>query len=535
MNDMSDDSSYQFHETITKFDRLKENGKAEFGKDATMKVEADEVVEDDTYLESTKGISVDVDNDIVNKKHDDGDDNLSTVPSLVTSFDSADDVHQHIHKVGSIDIQGTEHAMNTDTTDSLAIQLRQMCVDNETNSMNSCELLDNTRDQGEKEGTQGIDSISDQEVLYNNQAKDNNVSLELLEKRQLSTNLIDHPLSDNELKSKDEKLKVLNSKTNGSTKINGAELHTSDKIDEHVNDSCVNTKKIAMIGVADGLNGFRVQASHNDKARSESSLLSFYSCREESSGIDVGDNVSSIISFHTALNIASASVSERDNISEQFGSDFLTCRSNEDISTHLYDLSSRIDDRSDFDSSNSLQTYYTCPKLNHQGLRSILKNGDESGNNSKKCDIPLDILTPGKTKSTHKERSLAFLQLVQNRKFVYFIGPLMALVVLGLPISVGLLLRSRQSSNNVTTNEIYPVVNDTFTNGIPAVVYSQSPSQAPSTLRSTNFTEATLIPSQSPSIYPTISHPGGIFSLRRPPKKKKSNVTMNFIHLPEAP
>jgi hypothetical protein len=266
------------------------------------------------------------------------------------------------------------------------------------------------------------------------------------------------------------------------------------------------------------------QLTHEE--HSESLTESFYSCRDEAS---VSDNVNSDVSFHTALdnhcnstiNSVSQSGKNIDDSSSQRTitfSDFLSCRSGEEPSSHLYDMSSsRADELSE--QGSSLRSFHTCRKFNQQGLISILKKGgtDNGYNTEKKFNIPLDILIKEVIESSSYIKSTKW-----NRR-----AKLCWLLFIALGTAVIVVLAVKQAHRGTNTKEKSEqgsVQNSTIATLTPAPSMSPSnniPSPAPSMLNS-DFV-ITFYPSVAPSIRPTTSrHRDNVFL--RPTKKKKTNV-----------
>jgi hypothetical protein len=254
---------------------------------------------------------------------------------------------------------------------------------------------------------------------------------------------------------------------------------------------------------------------------SESPSTSFYSCRGDLSEQDSFGNKSSIASFHTAIRVG-AELSEKDASSERTGLDFLTCRNCDDTSSHLFDLSSRLDDRSANDLSDSMCTYYTCRKFNEQGLLSILKGGNKTSNTEIEFEVPLDVVTRGGTQPVSIERKTKpALQIRQKVLLSFFVTGVVLLIVLS--TTAGILLKTRQMDHKVNVNA--PLLNGTVSTIVPIGISTEQPSESPMTSTIGNFSELSPYPTVAPLIQSSAPYNENIFSLRRPPKKKKSKQT----------
>jgi hypothetical protein len=261
----------------------------------------------------------------------------------------------------------------------------------------------------------------------------------------------------------------------------------------------------------------RLNHDKSGEEYSESPSTSFYSCRGELSEQDSCGNKSSIASFHTAIRVG-AELSEKDASSERTGLDFLTCRNCDDTSSHPFDLSSRMDDRSANDLSDSMCTYYTCRKFNEQGLLSILKGGNKTSNMEIEFEVPLDVVTRGGTQSVSIERKTKpALQTRQKLLLSFFVTGIVLLIVLS--TTAGILLKTRQMDHKVNVNA--QLLNGTVSTIVPIGISTEQPSESPMTLTIGNFSELSPYPTAAPLIQSSAPYDENIFSLRRPPKKKK--------------
>lgn len=284
---------------------------------------------------------------------------------------------------------------------------------------------------------------------------------------------------------------------------------------------------------SDNLTCMPRQQQKTDEEHSESLTGSYFSCRDEPSA---NDYMNSDLSFHTALynqgSITSNStpisgINNDDNMSQHLHGfrDFLSCRSGEEPSSHLFDLSSsRVDDQLS-EQDSSLRSYYTCRKFNQQGLISILKKGgtDNDCLPGKKINLPLDILIKeGLESSSYVKSTKKCRQSLRNKYFCYAgsFALVIFVIIVGTVLSIKL---TSHSINEQATNENGSLANNTsvVTTQAPIVLPTQAPSLSPRIMVTGNV--ITMHPSRAPSIQPTSSrHRDNIFL--RPPKKRMSTV-----------
>ena len=258
----------------------------------------------------------------------------------------------------------------------------------------------------------------------------------------------------------------------------------------------------------------------NDE-HSESLTESFYSCRD---GASASDNMTSDVSFHTALDNQFSSTNISISQSANNIDDFLSCRSGEEPSSHLFDLSSSRIDGLQSEQDSSLQSYHTCRKFNRQGLISILKKGgvDNECTPGKNFRIPLDILIK---EGINSSSSIKSMKNNRRNKYLCCTG-LIVLTVLTATAGIVLITNQRpRNTNSEGQNEKGYIQNNTITvtTLAPHIVPSHAPTRGPAILTVSTDMLVSIYPSCAPSIQPTTPrHHDNVFL--RPTKKKSPRV-----------
>jgi hypothetical protein len=129
----------------------------------------------------------------------------------------------------------------------------------------------------------------------------------------------------------------------------------------------VKCNEIDTLGEHERENVLRMKADRNtdmiDAESSASLSTAFYSCLGESFGNGISERESSTVSFHTAMISGSDSMMGKGSTLKSAERDFLTCREHGESSSHTFDITSRLEEQSTSELSNSFCSYYTCGNI----------------------------------------------------------------------------------------------------------------------------------------------------------------------------